>query len=120
MTAADLRAVGVDPTSFDANKQPDGPGAGVTCVLHTMSVTIFAGDAYGSMLQGWQQNGVKNGMLAAEGPAVGGAFQWSTMGKVHLLMFQSANKRYAANLTGGDQARVAQLARVLAANMETH
>ena len=116
--ADELVAAGVDATGYDPNKTPDSPGTGVTCVLSNHTVTLFPGSAWLSMLDGWKANGPKNGVLAADGPQIGGAHQWTTMGPIHSLMFQSANQRYAANLTGANRATVEKLARALAANMD--
>ena len=118
ISADEIQNLGIDASGFKADKTPSTPGMGVNCLLSTVSLTLFGGDAYATMLDRFKTIGAKAGVQAADGPTIGGATQWTAMGTVQSVIFRSANQRYAANISGVDKALVEKLARALAANME--
>lgn len=117
----EIQELGIDASGFRSDKTAPRPGMGVNCLLSTVSLTLFAGDGYDTMVEGWRTNGGKAGVRAADGPTIGGAAQWTATAStppVHSVMFRSSNGRFAANVSGMDKALVEKLARALAANME--
>jgi hypothetical protein len=119
LSAADLTALGIDASGFDPNAQTSGSGAGANCNKLPV-VTLFRGEAYAPMIAAWKETGIKSGIAAQDGPSVGGASQWTLVGNMNQVMFQSANRKYAASISGTDRGQVEKLARVLSANMEKH
>jgi len=116
----DFKALGLEASGFEPEQTPRRKGEGVTCVKEPVTVTLFPGDAFSTMIDGFKANAEKMGATAEDGPAVGGQSQWTVMSGFHSVMFQSGNRRYAANLSGSDKAQVAKLAQRLAANMQKH
>jgi hypothetical protein len=117
-TAADGAALGLDASGYDADKTQTNPSLGVLCSMGPVGFTIFHGDAYVSMISGLDR-GVEQGALVAEqGPTLGTASKWSSMGPMHSAMFLSTSKRYAGHVTALDKALLEKLARTLDANMK--
>lgn len=117
LVASEIRALGLDASRFDPALAQTDPALGVRCDLGKVSVTVFGGAQYPSMVADLHAAVASKQILSHPGPRFGSETQWTLMGELHGLLFLSSNKRYAASLAGRDQALMERLAQRLDARM---
>jgi hypothetical protein len=118
LTSAEIQALGLDASKYQADYRKPNEGLGVTCQIDKVTVSIFHGASFDSMREG-ARNGIAVGMLGEqEGPKIGRETIWTTLAMAHTVTFWSTGGRFAANITGNDKALVEKLARTVEANME--
>ena len=118
MTAEEIRALGLDVSRFEPDLTQSDPVLGVRCELGKVSVTIFDGAQFSPLVADLHAAVAGKQLLSHPGPRFGSETHWTLMGKLPGLLFLSTSKRYAASLTGRDQALLESLAQQLDARMK--
>jgi hypothetical protein len=120
LTSAEVQALGLDASKYNADFRKPNEGLGVSCAVDKVTVAIFHGAAFESMREG-ARNGIAQGMLKQkEGPKIGRETIWTALAQANTVTFWSSDARFAANVTGTDTALLEKVARAVAANMEKH
>jgi len=120
LTSADVQALGLDPSKYNADFQTPNAGLGVSCSVDNVTMAIFHGVSFESMREG-ARHGLDQGMLKEQkGPKIGRETLWTSLAQARTVTFWSADARFAANITGNDTAVLEKMARTVEANMAKH